>query len=119
MNIVKNKERKMKTALLIIVLMCLLAVISGCNDTQKQFGKGDLPDHWQEWFGPDNTARLDYVQQQQIERLQATIYGVNGTDENGDTVHKPGLIDKVTALEQRAYGVTVSVPTEGVVESEE
>ena len=89
----------MKKVLLILVVLMLLVAGTGCQDEQKQFGAGDTPDHWQEWFGNKNGARLNYLQQQEIEKLRAVIYGVKSVDDAGNPVHKRGLIERVTALE--------------------
>jgi hypothetical protein len=97
--------KKLSTIFIVsgLALMTIgLALIPGCfEETQqkKVWGKGEPPAAWQGWFGNDNTARLDFVQSQTIDRIQAVMYGLNITDPNGQTVHKRGLIERITTLE--------------------
>jgi hypothetical protein len=66
----------MKKAVLVLVLLAVL-LMAGCQEEQQQeekiWGKGDLPADWQEYFGSDNTSRLDYVQSERISLLQKTL----------------------------------------------
>lgn len=65
----------------------------------KRFGKANPPAHWQAWFDNDNKSRLDYLQQQKLDRLEAIIYGSDFTDLQGNIVHKNGLLDRIVLLE--------------------
>ncbi len=59
----------MKKTEIIILCIALLALsfIFGCQEQQKKvWGKGNPPAEWQEHFGNDNKARLDYIQTNRI-----------------------------------------------------
>ena len=63
----------MKKIMLILVMICVLLV--GCTETQQspQYGTGDPPADYQEYFGNDNGARLDFMQNKAIGELAARI----------------------------------------------
>ena len=90
----------MKTVLLASLLM-LVVILSGCQEQQVVWGVGDPPIEWQASFGNDNLARLNYVQSGILDRVQPIVYGLNIQDPNGKQTHKRGLIERVTALEDR------------------
>lgn len=54
----------------ILISMVVAALMAGCNEAQqtKVWGQGNPPATWQGFFGNDNSARLDYVQTQSINR---------------------------------------------------
>lgn len=64
-------------AVIAIVLVCLLmAFMSGCEESQqpaKVWGQGELPADHQDFFGNDNTARLDYVQNRLLDKHSAIL----------------------------------------------
>ena len=91
----------MKRISLVILGLLALSLIAGCQEEQKVWGKGDPPMAYQEIFGNDPTARLNYVQTQQLDRNSFIIYGVEGKDPNGQPIRKRGLIERITALEDR------------------
>ena len=65
----------MKTVLM-IVLLFMVAAMSGCEEAQqtpKVWGKGELPAEHQDFFGNDNPSRLSYVQNQVLNRHSAVI----------------------------------------------
>ncbi len=89
-----------------MLIMCLagLFLCIGCNESQvvqdrPVWAKGELPDDWVEYFGDDNGARMDYAQSQVINSQTALIHGSTVKDANGLSVHKAGLIVRLTALE--------------------
>ena len=56
----------MKSVFLCVVVLVII-LMSGCqNQQQKVWGIGELPAEWQEFFGNDNTARLDLAQTEAI-----------------------------------------------------
>lgn len=62
----------------VIIITGLILSIVGCQEVQrapqtKVWGQGDLPADWQGFFGADNSARLDYVQTQTINRMGQAI----------------------------------------------
>ena len=56
------------TMLTLALLVVLLALLTGCEESNQRtlWGQGELPTDWQETFGADNGARLDFVQTQKI-----------------------------------------------------
>ncbi len=91
-----------------IVVLVAIAILfcGGCNEDQKIWGQGELPADWKGFFGTSNGARLDIVQTREINQTgqvvnqhHAIIHGLDIPDPNGPTVHKRGLIERVTALE--------------------
>ncbi len=75
----KMQAKIMKAAMVlqviaIIFMVLTLLTLSGCKESQQVeqtpvWGKGDLPPHWIEYFGNDNTARLDFKQSQIIDEV--------------------------------------------------
>jgi len=61
----------MKHGIVILTMFCVM-LVSGCNETQK-FGQGDPPVEWQETFGNDNLARLNFVQVQTLNQLNDRV----------------------------------------------
>lgn len=91
---------KWELCITMIVLACLaLVACGGCEEAQQQWGKGDPPESWQNMFGNDSIARLNFVQTQTINQHQAIIYGVTLEDPNGQPVRKRGLVERITTLE--------------------
>ena len=53
----------------LLFLVVLMIILSGCQVEvipDKVWGQGDLPEDWQEFFGNENMARLNFVQTQSI-----------------------------------------------------
>lgn len=90
----------MKTVLM-IVLLFVVVMAGGCVEEQKTqpvWGKGELPVKHQEWFGNDNTARLDYVQNRILDRhgailreLAKRVLVLEGADPNDMGPAEPAL----------------------------
>ncbi len=63
-------KRFIEMVLVVMILVALTLVFCGCQETQqsqqKVWGTGDPPVDWQETFGNENMARLNYVQTQRI-----------------------------------------------------
>ena len=87
-------------SIVIIVLLLLTFVMCGCNEAQKQWGNGDPPAEWQDWFGNENTARLDFVQTQALDRQQSVIYGTDQKQPDGTVKHVMGLLERIAAFEK-------------------
>ena len=91
--------------LVMVVLAIMALLFTGCEEAQrtpKVWGQGDLPVAWQNMFGNDNLARLNYKQSIVLDRQGAIIYGIDIKDPNGAQVRKRGLIERITALESLA-----------------
>ena len=88
----------------ILLLLCLL--VAGCNEAQR-WGNGETPDHWQKSFGDDNTARLDFVQMQMLEKHEVLLKGINVPDPNDKTktIHQNGLVDYIVHLLNRVQAL--------------
>lgn len=82
---------------LLVFVICLL--LTGCQETQKQYKQGELPPDYKAMFGTDNGARLNFTQQQQIDRLRAAVFGVNKKNPDGSITHTVGALGRVTVLE--------------------
>ncbi len=93
--------KTIEMCLVVIILVALAFVTCGCEEVQqtKQYGRGDPPAGWQDMFGNDNLARLNFAQSQAVDRQATIIYGINAKDPNGQIVRKRGLIERVTTLE--------------------
>lgn len=50
-----------------LISMAVAVLLTGCKQ-KRVWGQGDPPDNWQEFFGNNNVARLDYMQTQAINR---------------------------------------------------
>ena len=61
------------TYLAIILVFALF--VGGCKESQQSpvWGKGELPADHQGFFGNDNTARLDYVQNRVLDKHAAIL----------------------------------------------
>ncbi len=61
-------------ALAVIGAIALVGIL-GCESAQErpQWGKGDLPPKWQEYFGTDNGSRMDYVQATSIDAISQRL----------------------------------------------
>jgi len=59
----------------VIFALMLCVLMAGCTETQKQpvYGKGDPPAPYQKYFGNENGARLDWVQNQAIDQHNKVI----------------------------------------------
>ena len=56
---------------LFIVLLVIALLVSGCNEAQRPvYGQGDPSAEFQQFFGNDNGARLDFIQNQIIVELR-------------------------------------------------
>ena len=96
----------MKKVMLILAAVLLLA---GCVEQEKpqQWGQGNPPDRWQQTFGNDNIARLNYVQSEMLNNHQRVIYGSNASgpegkpilDREGKPTRVPGIIEYLNSIE--------------------
>lgn len=84
-----------------VAMLAVVALVWGCNETQQRqvWGQGDPPAAWQDMFGNENIARLNFVQSNVINRNQGVIFGIDTEGVDGKPVHKRGLIERVTKLE--------------------
>ena len=87
----------MKKVMLILMLAVCLC-LTGCTETQK-YGNGDLPPDYVTMFGDDNGARLNFIQEQEINKLRANVYGFSHTDNDGKVTTGAGLTERVKELE--------------------
>ncbi len=103
-------NRQVTKAELVRVLVCgvitlvtglMLFGVVGCQEEHKVWGQGEIPAGYQEYFGTDNTARLGYVLSKAVDRNSVIIYGFDTKDPNGQPVRKRGLIERITALEDK------------------
>lgn len=82
----------MKDIMLITMIVAAL-LFCGCTEPKsKVWGKGDLPTAYSERFGNSNGARLDFVQNQQIDKhskviaeLARRVLALEAVDPNGVT----------------------------------
>ena len=87
--------------LVVVVLLAIALLVCGCQEEQKVWGIGETPTEYQEYFGNGNNARLNHKQNLIIDSQTAILYGVTTKDPNGQQVRKRGLIERITALEDR------------------
>ena len=73
----KMQAKIMKAAMVLYVIAIIFMILTlcGCKESQKQpvWGKGELPVDHQGFFGNDNTARLDYVQNMVLDKHAAIL----------------------------------------------
>ncbi len=71
----QNNTRPIWLVLIMALFILIMALTQGCTETQKRpvWGKGDLPADYQTTFGNTNPSRLNYVQQQQIDKHAKVI----------------------------------------------
>ena len=62
----------------LIILMLAVVLIAGCGESKKreQWGQGDLPPDWQQVFGADNGSRMDFVQTNKLNEIDARLKAV-------------------------------------------
>ena len=90
------------TKVLLSLVITALVFVMGCNESQKQWGEGDPPADYIESFGNENTARLSYVLEQRLIKIQALIHGVDTKDKAGKLIsHQPGIINYLANFENR------------------
>lgn len=101
--------------LCIFAALVVLAFMYGCGAQQQVWRQGELPADWQDTFGNKNLSRLSYVQTQKINRYNDLIFGLDTKDAgSGELIHKPGFIERVTALEGLEDSITVLVTTQEI-----
>ena len=71
-----NELRDYATLVMIVLCLVLALMLAGCTETQKQWGQGDPPAEFQEWFGNDNGARLDFMQNRAIDLQNQALKGI-------------------------------------------
>lgn len=87
---------------IVLAMIVLTIALTGCQEEKKVWGNGNPPLEYQEMFGNSNTARLDFVQTEQLNQVRAMIYGTTETDKAGNvTRKKPGLIERVMDIEKK------------------
>lgn len=60
----------------VILIVCIfMALTTGCEESQQRptWGNGNPPAAWQETFGNDNGARIDFVQMRMLSEQAARI----------------------------------------------
>ncbi len=90
-----KKERILVMALLIAIAF----MVCGCQEEQKVWGRGNPPAEWQEYFGNDNTARLDFIQTEAVKRQEVMLYGGQINDPNGKPIKINGIVSRLIYLE--------------------
>lgn len=69
--------------LTVFTLAIVMVALTGCTESERPvYGVGELPAEYQEYFGNDNGARLDFVQNEAINQLSARIGRLEGGDPN-------------------------------------
>ncbi len=99
----------------LILLFLLLGFLTGCNESQKKWGKGELPADYVSYFGDGNNARLNKAQNDMLNKHEALILGLNQV-KDGKKVHSNGLLDLVLSLQKRVDALEAVDPNEVVIE---
>jgi hypothetical protein len=69
--------------IIFIVVIVLATLFAGCTESERPvYGQGNPPAEYQEVFGNENGARLDFVQNRAISELSARIGRLEGGDPN-------------------------------------
>ena len=60
---------------IVLCLAVLMLIVTGCGESKKRatWGQGELPPEWQEVFGADNGSRMDYVQTNKLNEINARL----------------------------------------------
>ena len=69
-------------------------------------------------FGNDNSARLNFMQNQETDKLRANVYGFSHTDKDGKVTTGQGLIERVKILEAEVLALMKQPATGSKAESE-
>ncbi len=90
-------------AIAIIVVCVIMAFMSGCDEAQQKpvWGNGELPADHQEFFGNDNTARLDYVQNRVLDKHAAILKIIAIRVLALEAVDPNAVTDRLDALEAK------------------
>ncbi len=77
------------TTVLLTIGLYLVILLSGCQESQQRptYGTGDPPVEFQEYFGNDNGARLDFVQNKAISELVERIQRLERPDLEATTAY--------------------------------
>ncbi len=92
--------RKIELVFIIVCLLVISFLASGCVETQKVWGKGELPADWVAMFGDDNPSRLNKAQNDMLNRHEVLILGLDQVKDGKET-HLAGLVDYVNILNAR------------------
>ena len=60
---------------LIVLALLVTMILCGCQESQQQkvWGKGDPDQAWQDYFGNDNMARLNFMQTARINAIAEIV----------------------------------------------
>ena len=97
----ESTVKRIEMILVVVILAAIALWVCGCQEEQKVWGQGELPADYQKMFGDDNGARLNFIQEQEINKLRANVYGFSHTDKDGKVTTGAGLIERITALKDR------------------
>lgn len=102
--------KKVEVLIVMLVLTAAAFVLSGCQESQapKVWGNGELPADYQEMFGNRNPDRLNYAQNDLINKHEVLLRGLNGKDKAGNPIHQNGVIDIVLNLQSRIERIEVA-----------
>ena len=120
----KRKSDIVFAVIAVIVVCLLMAFTSGCKESQqsvKVWGKGELPADHQEFFGNDNTARLDYVQNRMLDKHTAIIKEIARRVLILEAVDPNAMVPRIEALEMStaANADSALIANDGVVTTKE
>ncbi len=107
--------RKIELFFVIVGLLAISFLASGCVESQKVWGKGELPADYVSYFGDDNTARLNKAQSDMLNRHNAVIHGLDQV-KDGKKVRISGLVDYVNTLDARLKVLEAVDPNEVMIE---
>ena len=87
-----------------LIILIAILLVAGCNETVKSspvWGTGELTPEYIKFFGKDNTARLNKVQNDLINKHELLFYGQNKKIGEGQTAHTNGVIDILINFEKQ------------------
>ncbi len=85
------------------ILFALAFAVCGCNEAviqPKVWGNGELPADYVQMFGNSNADRLNWNQNDRINKHEVLLRGLNGK-KDGKQVHQNGVIDILMNLQGR------------------
>ena len=110
-SIARDRENRiMRTikTMLWVVMVVVICFVTGCADDQK-YGQGDPPDDYIAMFGNGNGSRLDFVQNQTINKLG------NALAELSERVKVLEIVDPNAFVPHTHLAVSISDPEDTLI----
>lgn len=113
----RQEDARKYFAVPMLILMLVVLLLSGCTEPGR-YGNGDPSPEYIAMFGNDSGARLNFTQEQRIDKLLREVYGVNQQNPDGSITHTPGLLGRTVVLEAEVLAMMKkpAVPDPAVID---